>query len=111
MTSIVNGYSKIIVLEDDIVTSKYFLKYMNDALEVYKDTPKVMAISGYAYINDCENLSETYFCHLMLVGDGQLGNACGKDLSVIRKICRSVILRMRFIDLTLMVRMTIGGKF
>lgn len=61
VTSIVNRYGKIIVLEDDIVTSKYFLKYMNDALEVYKDMPKVMAVSGYAYINDCENLSETYF--------------------------------------------------
>ena len=61
VTSIVNRYGKIIVLEDDIVTSKYFLKYMNDALEVYKDIPKVMAVSGYAYMNDCENLLDAYF--------------------------------------------------
>ena len=61
VTSIVNEYGKIIVLEDDIVTSKYFLKYMNDALEVYKDTPKVMAVSGYCWPSNKENLPETFF--------------------------------------------------
>lgn len=61
VTSIVNKYGKIIVLEDDIVTSKYFLKYMNDALEVYKDMSKVMAVSGYCWTPDKENLPETFF--------------------------------------------------
>ena len=61
VTSIVNKYGKIIVLEDDIVTAKYFLKYMNDALEVYKDTPKVMAVSGYCWPPNKEKLSETFF--------------------------------------------------
>ena len=61
VTSIVNKYGKIIVLEDDIVTAKFFLKYMNDALEVYKDTPKVMAVSGYCWPPDKDNLSETFF--------------------------------------------------
>lgn len=61
VTSIVNEYGKIIVLEDDIVTSKYFLKYMNDALEVYKEIPKVMAVSGYCWPPDKESLSETFF--------------------------------------------------
>ncbi|WP_196596241.1 glycosyltransferase [Pectinatus frisingensis] len=61
VTNIVNKYGKIIVLEDDIVTSKYFLKYMNDALTVYKDVERVMAVSGYSYIEDEKNLPETYF--------------------------------------------------
>ncbi len=47
VTRIINEYGKIIVLEDDIVTSPYFLKFMNEALEFYKDEERVMHISGY----------------------------------------------------------------
>jgi hypothetical protein len=49
VTKIVNEYGKVIVLEDDHVTSKYFLNYMNDALEFYKDTKEVWHISGWNY--------------------------------------------------------------
>lgn len=49
VTEVVNRFGKIIVLEDDIVTSPGFLRYMNDALEVYKNEEKVMHISGYMY--------------------------------------------------------------
>ncbi len=63
VTSIVNRYGKIIVLEDDIVTSKWFLKYMNDALKIYKNEPRVMEISGYQPAIDKEDLSETFFLH------------------------------------------------
>jgi hypothetical protein len=47
VTEIVNSYGKIIVLEDDLVTSKYFLQYMNDALNVYKDHSEVACVHGY----------------------------------------------------------------
>lgn len=40
-------YEKIIKLEDDIVTGPYFLKFMNDALNLYADDNKVVSISGY----------------------------------------------------------------
>jgi FkbM family methyltransferase len=49
VTKIVNQYGKIIVLEDDIITSNGFLKYMNDALEIYKDEESVMHLSGYMF--------------------------------------------------------------
>jgi hypothetical protein len=49
VTTIVNKYGKIIVLEDDIVTSPGFLKYMNDALDLYENEDKVMHISGYMF--------------------------------------------------------------
>jgi GT2 family glycosyltransferase len=49
VTKIVNEYGKIIVLEDDLVTSPYFLKFMNDALEFYKNEKNIMSISGYTY--------------------------------------------------------------
>jgi hypothetical protein len=40
-------FGTMIRLEDDIVTSSYFLEYMNEALRVYKDDKSVFAISGY----------------------------------------------------------------
>ena len=49
VTKIVNEYGRIIVLEDDLVTSSYFLKFMNEALWFYKDEREIMSISGYAY--------------------------------------------------------------
>lgn len=61
VTSIVNKYGKIIVLEDDIVTSRYFLKYMNDALKIYENEFRVMEINGYAAPMETEGLPETYF--------------------------------------------------
>ena len=61
VTSIVNKYGKIIVLEDDIVTSKYFLKYMNDALKIYEDEPQVMAVSGYTANIRLSDVPETFF--------------------------------------------------
>ena len=49
VTEIVNKYGRIIVLEDDIVTSVGFLKYMNDALTMYQEEDKVRQVSGYQY--------------------------------------------------------------
>jgi hypothetical protein len=40
-------HGRVIVLEDDIVTNPCFLRYMNDALEFYKDYQTVGSISGY----------------------------------------------------------------
>ncbi|MDR0677960.1 MAG: glycosyltransferase, partial [Holosporaceae bacterium] len=59
VTEIINKYGKIIVLEDDMVTSKYFLRYMNDALELYEHDEAVACITGYVY--PIENLPETFF--------------------------------------------------
>ena len=54
--SIINGvtqvlavHGRIIVLEDDMVTSPYFLTYMNEALEKYADDERVVSIHGYVY--------------------------------------------------------------
>jgi hypothetical protein len=60
VTEIVNTYGKIIVLEDDIVTSKGFLKYMNEALDLYENEPKVMQISGFMVPSKVE-LEQTGF--------------------------------------------------
>jgi hypothetical protein len=59
VTKIVNKYGKIIVLEDDLVTSAYFLKFMNESLEMYEKDKKVASIHGYIYPID--NLPNTFF--------------------------------------------------
>ena len=61
VTSVVNKYGRIIVLEDDIVTSPHFLTFMNDALGAYRDEEKVMHISGYMFPIDTSGLPETFF--------------------------------------------------
>lgn len=61
VTDIVNRYGKIIVLEDDLVTSPHFLKFMNEALEIYKDEDKVYSISGYSFTDEIATIDDTYF--------------------------------------------------
>jgi hypothetical protein len=64
VTSLCERYGRVIVLEDDIVTSKFFLQYMNDALNFYSDTDNVMHISGYRYPVKTSFSSDTFFLHL-----------------------------------------------
>ena len=51
---------KIIVLEDDMVTSPYFLQYMNEALALYADDERVISVHGYIYPVQSV-LPETFF--------------------------------------------------
>lgn len=46
VTEVINEFERVIVLEDDLLTSPYFLKYMNSALDYYQDRPAVMSISA-----------------------------------------------------------------
>ena len=59
VTKIVNKFGKIIVLEDDLVTSRYLLKYLNKYLEHYAEIDEVISIHGFTY--PIENLPEVYF--------------------------------------------------
>lgn len=52
VTDMVNKFGKVIVIEDDLILSPYFLLFMNDALEIYKDEPKVGHIQACDYIQD-----------------------------------------------------------
>jgi glycosyltransferase involved in cell wall biosynthesis len=49
VTTVVNKYGRIIVLEDDLLTSPYFLKYMNEGLEKYAHCEEIASIHGYLY--------------------------------------------------------------
>lgn len=60
VTEVINKYGKVIVLEDDLVVAPYFLKYMNDSLEIYGGETKVASISGHNFpINSTINGQET----------------------------------------------------
>lgn len=60
VTEIVNRYGRIIVLEDDIVTSPYFLRYMQETLQFYENEERVAAINGYTFPLGI-TLPETFF--------------------------------------------------
>lgn len=47
VSEVLNKYGKVIVLEDDLVTSKNFLTYMNQALDFYMNNTRVYSIAGY----------------------------------------------------------------
>lgn len=47
VTKIISDYGKVIVLEDDLITSKNFLRYMNRTLNFYEDNKDIWSISGY----------------------------------------------------------------
>lgn len=65
VTQLCEKYGRVIVLEDDLVTSPYFLRFMNDALDMYKDEDQVMHIAGATYpIEGMED--ETFFLRIPL---------------------------------------------
>jgi len=49
VTEIVNRFGKVIVVEDDLLLSRNFLKYMNSALDRFEKEERVMQISGYMF--------------------------------------------------------------
>jgi len=61
VTKIVNRYGRIIVLEDDLVLTEYFLEYMNEALKVFENDERVMHISGYIFPIESQGLPEIFF--------------------------------------------------
>ncbi len=57
-------HGAVIVLEDDVCVSPFFLRYMNDALEFYRDCEKVMHISGFTNL-DVPERGDVYFTRHM----------------------------------------------
>lgn len=49
VTSMVNKYGRVIVMEDDLNVSPFFLKYMNEGLDRYENREDIISICGYMY--------------------------------------------------------------
>lgn len=59
----INKYKKVIVVEDDVIVAPYFLKYMNDALEYYKNNTSIFSIGG---LTVPMNLPRNYDCDIIM---------------------------------------------
>ena len=68
--SIISGVSevmkfsdKVIVLEDDLLTTSNFLTFMNQALKKYQEVDQVFSVSGYSFNlkQDTDNSNDCYF--------------------------------------------------
>lgn len=49
VSRVCQDYGKVIVLEDDMESSPYFLEYMNEALTMYENDERVISAHGYVY--------------------------------------------------------------
>lgn len=65
VTDVVNKYGRVIVLEDDIVTSPAYLLFMNQGLNFYQNEKKVWHISGWNYPIDLSKVCDTFFWRVM----------------------------------------------
>ena len=61
VTKVLSIYDKIIVLEDDIVPEKGFLKYMNDALNLYHYVDEIGCIHAWNYSFKKNYIKESTF--------------------------------------------------
>lgn len=66
VTDILKKYKKIIVVEDDIVTSPYFLSYLNLSLNKYEYFNDVMHIAGHSHLPvNSKNKQSVFFINYM----------------------------------------------
>ena len=59
VTTLINRYGRVIVLEDDLVVAPHFLQFMNDALETYRDEEGVGHIQACDFTHD-PSLPDTF---------------------------------------------------
>ena len=62
VSRICSEYGRVIVVEDDLVTSPHFLRFMNEGLALYEPEERVISIHGYVYPVKAE-LPETFLLH------------------------------------------------
>jgi hypothetical protein len=86
ITKTVDQFGKVIVVEDDVLVSPGFLKYMNDALDLYANTHQVMHISGFSReeFKAVPLETSTYFFYHTTCWDGLHGKGHGINLYQMR---------------------------
>ena len=65
VTSIVNKYGRIIVLEDDLIVTKNYLEFMNRALDKYENEEKIIQISGFMFPVELDSDEDSVFLPLI----------------------------------------------
>lgn len=92
ITDVVNQYGRVIVVEDDLTLSPYFLRFMNEALEKYKDDDRVSSITAFCPVTETP-LPDTYFLRFFFCW-GWATWKCGWDLA--NWDTRYLLRKMRF---------------
>lgn len=65
VTELTEKFGRVIVMEDDLVTSPAFLDFMNRALDTYQAERKVWHISGWSYPIDNDGLGSAFLWETM----------------------------------------------
>lgn len=60
VTQIINQHNRVIVLEDDLITSLGFLEYMNNMLDKYQNVDNIYSITGYNYPKSLMQIPSDY---------------------------------------------------
>ena len=60
LDTVFKKFDRAIILEDDLIVSKHFLKYMNIALDIYSSEKKVSSIHGW-FCSHNKKLENTFF--------------------------------------------------
>lgn len=62
VSKVLEDYNQAIILEDDVLSGKYLLEFMNKALNEFKNNPEVSMISGYNFpVDEIERKNSSYF--------------------------------------------------
>lgn len=93
-------YGRVIVLEDDLVMSPFFLRFMNDALELYQNEPGVMHVSGSTYPTRAIDAGSSYFLRVPLCWGWATWDRAwqhfSRDIVVMDKFSRKMIREFDF---------------
>lgn len=65
VTRLTREYGKVIVFEDDVISSPYTLQYFNDALQRYETQEKIMHVTAFMYPIQAADLPETFFLRIV----------------------------------------------
>jgi len=65
VSEVMKNHSKAIILEDDILVSKYFLDYMKNPQNLYKKKKNIWHISGWNYNIKLKSEHDVYFTRTM----------------------------------------------
>ncbi len=60
VTTVISQYGRVIVLEDDLITSSHFLEYMNAALDHYENDLKAFSIGAFNFPDKTMPIPQDY---------------------------------------------------
>lgn len=60
VSEVIKRHGTVIVIEDDLIMARNFLRFTNEALQFYKDNDKVFSITGYNFPPSLMNIPKDY---------------------------------------------------